>query len=61
MNELFGSGAIITLVVLCIKLSNGVVRKGDCHRSMDTLNDRLDDLKEFLHLRFEDLKEFIKK
>ena len=53
MLDWVGSAAIITLVVLCIKLSNGVVRRPDCHRAQDSI-------KEAIFQRFDDLKEFMR-
>lgn len=57
---MIGSGAIIGLVGLCYKISNGNVKRPECHNAMNSFNKRIEDLKDHIDTRFEDIKDFIK-
>ncbi len=71
MNEWIGSGAVIFLTVLCLKLTNGInrhfnkfVHKDECHRVQvnvkEIINQRIDDLDKHLCERFDDLKDLMR-
>ncbi len=60
-----GAGATVSLVGLCISLArnkNGAyVKKDDCNRNHDGVSKQIDDLKEHISNRFDDLKDLIAK
>lgn len=60
--SILGSGAIISLVSLCAKLANGnnkrlddYVKRPDCHDAMNNINIRIDDLKDHIDKRVDDV------
>ncbi len=57
--SLIGAGSTLGLVGLCIKLSkeNGklYVKKDACHDAMDSINTRIEDLKDHIDTRISDV------
>ena len=52
INEWIQNGAFLVVVLLCIKLVNGVVKRPECHRAMD-------ELKEWMEVKFNHLEDLI--
>jgi hypothetical protein len=56
------SGAsTLTLVGLLWKVSNGNVKKPECHEAMKSIDKQYEALKEHIDTRIDDLKDYIKK
>lgn len=57
--SLVGAGSTLAMVGLCIKLAknNGksYIKKDACHNSMDSINTRIEDLKDHIDTRVDDV------
>ena len=72
LSQWIGSGAVVALVILCLRLTNGMnkrfgkfVHKEECHQGQDNIktgvNQRIDDFQKHFDTRINDLKDAVER